>query len=327
MIDSLSELPVGLGTLPDPPIPKENPQAPGKVHLGRKLFFDTRLSADDSISCATCHDPRRGFSDGRPRALGFHGIALPRDTPTIWNTASSSTQFWDGRAAALEDQAGGPMSSPQEMNSPDQPTLAHRLDADSYYRDSFRVVFGEGPSRENIAKALAAFERTLITRNSRFDRYAAGDKLALTVQEKNGLVLFIGQGRCTRCHNGPNFTDNKFQNIGTGGIKDQGRFSITGVPTDRYAFKTPGLRNVALHPPYMHDGSLPTLQAVIDYYDRAGGPRPGKSPFIMKIGLTAAEKRDLIAFLNTLTDTSSFPDQPEPPRPVTVTADPRPRPE
>jgi len=189
------------------------------------------------------------------------------------------------------------------MNSPAEVDLTRRLDTNPYYQGAFWSVFGENPTLKDVAKALAAFERTLVARNSRFDRYARGDKRALTEHEKNGLVVFVGKGRCARCHDGPNFTDNKFQNIGVGPEDDQGRSSITGAESDRGAFKTPGLRNVELHAPYMHDGSLPSLRAVIDYYDRGGGPRPGKSPFLMKIGLTEGEKRDLVSFLLSLTDT------------------------
>ena len=306
MIDSLSELPVGLGALPEPEAPENNLQSPDKIELGRRLFFDKRLSMDNTISCGGCHDPRKGFSDGRARAIGFHGTPLPRHTPSLWNAAYNLSQFWDGRAARLEDQANAPLSSPTEMNSPSGKALADRLDADVYYHRMFRQVFGEAPNISCVSCALAAYERTLIARNSRFDRYARGDKNALNLQEKDGLVLFIGKGRCARCHNGPNFSDGKFQNIGEGSEDDQGRFSITHEEADRGAFKTPGLRNVRLHPPYMHDGNLPTLEAVIDYYDRGGGTRAGKSPFIMKIGLTASEKRDLIAFLRALTDESSL---------------------
>ncbi len=306
MIDSLvGELPVGLGALPDPPIPTDNQQTPQKVELGKRLFFDKALSADRSISCGSCHDPKKGLSDGRPHAVGFHGTVLRRHTPSIWNAAYNASQFWDGRAATLEDQATGPMSSPGEMNSPGERELMQRLEADSYYRAAFRGAFGESPTLRDVAKALAAFERTLIARDSRFDRYARGDKRALTLHEKNGLVVFIGKGRCARCHNGPNFTDNKFQNIGAGQEDDKGRFAVTAIESDLGAFKTPSLRNVELHAPYMHDGSLPTLEAVIEYYDRGGDVRPDKSPFVMKVGMTEGEKRDLVRFLRALTDRSA----------------------
>ncbi len=299
LIDSLQELPIGLGTLPTLKIPADNPQSPEKIELGRKLFFNKELSGDHSMSCASCHDPASAFSDGKPRAIGFRGKELGRHTPTVLNAAYDSYQFWDGRAVSLEQQAAGPITSTAEMNLPDEAELVRRLNADPSHRQEFQAVFGEGPSLKNVTKAIAAYERTLITTNSRFDRYAAGDKDALTLHEKNGLMLFIAKARCSRCHDGPNFTDNKFQNTAVG-ENDEGRSAVTRQESDRGAFKTPGLRNVALHAPYMHDGSLATLEAVIEYYDRGGNDKKGKSPFMIKIGLSRDEKDDLIAFLKTL---------------------------
>jgi len=290
---------VGLGILPKLNIPADNPQSPEKIELGRKLFFNKELSGDHSMSCASCHDPASAFSDGKPRAIGFRGKELDRHTPTVLNAAYDSYQFWDGRAVSLEQQAAGPITSTAEMNLPDEAELVRRLNADPSYRREFHAVFGQGPSLKNVVKAIASYERTLITTNSRFDRYAAGDKDALTLHEKNGLMLFIAKARCSRCHDGPNFTDNKFQNTGVG-ENDEGRSAVTRQESDRGAFKTPGLRNVALHAPYMHDGSLATLEAVIDYYDRGGNDKKGKSPFMIKIGLSRDEKDDLIAFLKTL---------------------------
>jgi cytochrome c peroxidase len=298
LIDSLQELPVGLGLLPKLEIPADNPQSPQKVALGKRLFFDKDLSGDHSLSCASCHDPAKSFSDGRPRALGFQGKLLRRRTPSVLNAAYNSYQFWDGRAVSLEQQAVVPITSMAEMNMPEETELASRLNADPRYRQEFQAVFAQGPSLQSVVRAIAAFERTIITTNSRFDRYAAGDKSALTLHEKNGLVIFIAKARCARCHDGANFTDNKFQNTGVG--DDEGRFAVTKQESDRGAFKTPGLRNVALRAPYMHDGSLSTLEAVIDYYDRGGDDKKGKSPFVLKIGLTREEKQDLLAFLKTL---------------------------
>jgi cytochrome c peroxidase len=299
LIDSLQQLPVGLGTVAKLQIPADNLQSPQKVELGRKLFFSKDLSGDHSTSCASCHDPLSGFSDGKPLAIGSHGKQLRRHTPTVLNTAYNSSQFWDGRALSLEQQAAGPLTSTAEMNLPDETELVRRLNADPRYRQEFQAVFGEGPSLKNVTKAIAAYERTILSTNSRFDRYAAGDKNALTLHEKNGLVLFIAKARCSRCHDGSNFTDNQFQNTGVGD-RDEGRFAVTHKESDRGAFKTPGLYNVALHPPYMHDGSLATLEAVIDYYDRGGNEKKGKSPFLLKIGMTREEKQDLLAFLKTL---------------------------
>jgi cytochrome c peroxidase len=299
LIDSVQELPVGMGSLPKPGFPADNPQSPEKAELGRKLFSNKDLSGDRSMSCATCHDPAIGFSDGKRRATGFQGKELRFHTPTVLNAAYDSYLFWDGRAVSLEQQAVGPITSAVEMNMPNETELIRRLDADPGYRQEFQAVFAQGPSLKTVVKAIAAYERTLITTNSRFDRYAAGDKTALTLHEKNGLVLFIAKARCARCHDGPNFTDNKFQNTAVG-VDEEGRFAVTQQESDRGAFKTPGLRNVALHPPYMHDGSLATLEAVIDYYDRGGNDKRGKSPFVLEIGLTLGEKRDLLAFLKSL---------------------------
>jgi len=298
LIDSLQELPVGIGILPEVRIPADNPQSPQKAILGRRLFFDKDLSGDHSMSCASCHNTVYGFSDGKAHALGFQGKELSRHTPTVLNSAYNAYQFWDGRALSLEQQAVGPITSKAEMNLPDETELVNRLNADASYRQEFQAVFGQAPSLKIAAKAIAAYERTLITHNSRFDRYAADEKSALTLHEKNGLVVFIAKARCARCHDGPNFTDNKFQNTGVG--NDEGRFGVTKQESDRGALKTPGLRNVAGHAPYMHDGSLATLEAVIDYYDRGGDDKKGKSPFVMKIGLTREEKQDLLAFLKTL---------------------------
>jgi cytochrome c peroxidase len=304
LVDSLEQLPVGLGVLAKPVIPADNPQTSKKIHLGRKLFFSKDLSGDHSMSCATCHKPARGFSDGMRRAVGFQGKELSRHTPTLWNAAYNSYQFWDGRALSLEQQALGPLTSTAEMNTPGEAELVRQLSSDPLYRQEFQAVFSEGPSFRNVVRAIASYERTLIATNSRFDRYAAGEKGALTLHEKNGLVLFIGKARCARCHNGPNFTDNKFQNTGMG-ENDEGRFAVTRAESDRGAFKTPGLRNVALHAPYMHDGSIPTLEAAIDYYSRGGNDKRGKSPFVSEIGLTPEEKQDLAAFLKSLNSPTS----------------------
>jgi cytochrome c peroxidase len=204
-------------------------------------------------------------------------------------------QFWDGRALSLEEQVIEPLTSNREMSMTDEGELVSRLTKDTYYREMFKSVFGGEPSLGDVAKALAAFERTIVSRGSRFDRYAAGDKSALTASEKDGLILFIGKAHCARCHDGPNFTDNKFHNIGIGN-GDDGRYRITRLEEDWGAFKTPGLRNVAAHPPYMHDGSISTLGAVIDYYDR--------------LGLSSSEERDLLAFLRALNEPVDHPKQP-----------------
>jgi cytochrome c peroxidase len=309
MLDSLRELPVGLGASPQLTTPADNPPSILKIELGRRLFFDPQLSGNQTMSCSTCHDPAKGFSDGQSRPTGSHGTKLLRHTPSLLNVAYNPYQFWDGRALSLEEQVIEPLTSNREMSMTDEGELVSRLTKDTYYREMFKSVFGGEPSLGDVAKALAAFERTIVSRGSRFDRYAAGDKSALTASEKDGLILFIGKAHCARCHDGPNFTDNKFHNIGISN-GDDGRYRITRLEEDWGAFKTPGLRNVAAHPPYMHDGSISTLGAVIDYYDRGGNPGKGKSPFIYRLGLSSSEERDLLAFLRALNEPVDHPKQP-----------------
>jgi cytochrome c peroxidase len=307
MVDSMKVLPGGLAALPPILVPDDNAQTQAKTDLGRHLFFDTRMSGDFSSSCATCHNPSMAFTDRLPRSRGFGGKTLLRNSPTVLNAAYNSAQFWDGRAATLDEQCKGPLLSPQEMNMVDEKHLVDRLNAVPEYRRDFQTVFGTAPTLDNVAHAIAAFERTLVTPGSRFDRYALGDKTALTDQEKRGLVVFFGKGSCSECHKGSNFTDNKYHNLGAkpvpGNPEDLGRFAITHNPEDRGAFKTPSLRNVALTAPYMHDGSVATLEDVVDFYDRGGDGAPNQSKLIFKLNLTAQEKQDLVAFLKTLTGT------------------------
>ncbi|MGC2695615.1 MAG: cytochrome-c peroxidase [Candidatus Angelobacter sp.] len=282
-----------------------NPQTSEKIELGKELFFDTRLSLDRASSCSTCHSPTKAFADGLPRAKGFQGAQLPRNSPTVLNAAYNTAQFWDGRAATLDEQCKGPLLAPAEMNMLDEKHLVERLNAIPGYRQDFQTVFGGAPSLDTVAQSVAAFERTLVTPNSRFDRYAMGEKHALTNQEKRGLIVFIGKGACSECHNGPNFTDNKYYSLGVipahGAPDDLGRYAVTKKEEDRYAFKTPTLRNVALTAPYMHDGSSTTLEDVVELYDRGGDGGANKSKLIYKLNLTAQEKSDLVAFLKTLT--------------------------
>jgi cytochrome c peroxidase len=304
MLDTLRVLPGNLRALPPVPFPADNPQDTAKIELGKKLFFDTRLSLDKASSCATCHSPEKAFADGLPRSKGFRGELLRRNAPTVLNAAYNSAQFWDGRAATLDEQCKGPLLAPAEMNMLDEKHLVDRLDSIPGYHQDFKTIFGSAPSLDNVARAVASFERTLFTPNARFDRYAAGDKTALTQQEKRGLLVFIGKGACSECHNGPNLTDNKYYSLGTvaapGSPNDLGRYEVTKKAEDRNAYKTPALRNVALTAPYMHDGSVATLEEVVEFYDRGGDAGPNKSNLIYKLNLTAQEKADLVAFLKTL---------------------------
>jgi cytochrome c peroxidase len=298
MLEQLSRLPGDIGPLPAVPVPADNPQEAKRIELGRRLFFDTRLSRDRAQSCASCHDASRAFCDGRPRALGFHGRELARNSPTVLNAAFNSYQFWDGRAATLEEQAGGPMLAAGEMNMTREEVVA-RVRAARDYRRRFRAVFGGEPSFDEIAKAIASFERTLVTPDSAFDRYARGERGALSAAEKRGLVLFVGKAACTQCHKGPNFTDDRFHRVAAAPL-DVGRFAVSAKEEDRGAFKTPTLRNAALTAPYMHDGRFRTLQEVVDFYDRGGDGGPAQSPLIFALDLTTQEKADLVSFLSSL---------------------------
>jgi cytochrome c peroxidase len=301
-LDGMQHVPGGLAALPTPQIPPDNPMFPEKIELGKLLFFDTRLSRDRSTSCATCHDPEKAYSDGRTRGIGIENQQLPRRTPSILNAAYNAYQFWDGRAETLEEQAKGPILAAAEMGMPDEKTLIDRLEDVPEYRRRFDAVFGSGITLRNITLAIAAFERTLVTPNSPLDAYLRGDKNALSDQEKRGFILFFGKAGCTQCHNGPNLTDSKFYSLGAVPGReeaDPGRFSVTKDQADRAAFKTPSLRNIALRSPYMHDGSMATLDQVIDWYDQGGGTGR-KSELLFKLNLSSDEKKDLLAFLHAL---------------------------
>ena len=301
-LDDMQRLPGELAALQAPPIPPDNPMSPEKVELGKLLFFDTRLSRDYSTSCATCHDPEKAFSDGRTRAIGIENQRLPRRSPSILNAAYYTYQFWDGRAETLEEQAKGPILAAAEMGMPDERTLIERLEKVPEYRKRFDAVFGNAISLRSVSLAIAAFERTLVTPDSPLDAYLRGNKNALNQQAKRGLILFIGKAGCTQCHNGPNLSDSKFYSLGAvegHDDSDPGRFSVTKNPADKGAFKTPSLRNVALRSPYMHDGSMATLDQVIDWYDQGGGTGT-KSDLLFKLSLTPDDKEDLLAFLHAL---------------------------
>ena len=304
-LDRMTTLPGDIGPLPSVPIPAANPQTPAKVELGKQLFFDPRLSGNDHWACATCHNPSFGYSDGLPRSLGFGDEKeLGRHSPTIINIAFNSSQFWDGRAETLEEQATQPIVAAREMNS-DPQVMIKKITGIPAYNEQFKQVFGESPSLKNIGMAIAAFERTLITGDSAFDRYEKGEKKALTDQEKRGLILFVSKAACTQCHSGPNFTDSSFHNLGlpqAGPLKkDPGRYEVTKDPKDKGAFKVPGLRNITMTAPYMHTGALATLDDVVEFYNQGGGPGSNKSPKMLKLNLTDSEKEDLVAFLKSLT--------------------------
>lgn len=305
-LDSMEMLPGGLSILPDyPNFPDDNLPSESRIALGKMLYFDKRLSRDRSMSCATCHDPAKGWADGRPRANGFGGQELGRHSPTVINTAFNSRQFWDGRADSLEEQAVGPIFAAGEMNMPSHKSVLDILGSDDAYVSAFQHAYGGEPSIKNVGRAIAAFERTAVTGPSRFDQYLDGNKQALTESEKRGLILFTTTASCTACHKGPNFTDNKFHNLGLrqeGPLEvDEGRFAITGNASEKGCFKTPGLRNIEQSPPYMHDGSLANLEEVVEFYNRGGDKKKNRSKLIQPLHLSESQKEDLVEFLKSLT--------------------------
>lgn len=301
-VDSVSSLPGGLGRLPALPDDPENPITPAKFELGRQLFEDARLSGDESISCASCHPKEMGYADATPFSEAAGGQPMPRHTPTVLNAAYYRYINWDGKFANISQLVLGVLANPKNMNMPDENLLVARLESVPEYRAQFQDVFDGPPTKQRVALAIDAYVRRLTTPNSPFDRYAAGDPRALTEAQKRGLVLFVGKADCAMCHRGPNFADDQFHALGIPG-PDPGRFKVTGVEADRYAFKTPTLRNVSLTAPYMHDGSVPTLRGVIDFYNAGGGRQQPKSPLLRKLELTEREKADLEAFLESLTGT------------------------
>lgn len=299
------EIPLGL---PPIPWPKNNPYTPEKAHLGRLLYFDKRLSADGTVACASCHNVTRAFTDRNRFSLGIHGRIGSRHSPSVINSAYNQSQFWDGRAHTLEEQALGPIANTKEMASDKDQWIAYercieKIRAIPGYRPLFYQAFGhEECTLIDIAKAIATFERTILSGNSPYDRYQAGDESALTTQQKKGMDLFFNVG-CASCHGGPLFTDGSFANIGIGMDKpkpDLGRYEVTDDPKDWGAFKVPTLRDIKNTYPYMHDGSLKTLAQVVDYYDKGGTPNSNLSPLMVPLNLSKDEKEALIAFLEAL---------------------------
>lgn len=291
-------VPLGLGPRPEA---RDNPLTAARVALGRRLFFDPILSADNTVACATCHHPDHGFSSPEARPRGAGGRTADRRPPTLLNRAYGTVFFWDGRAATLEEQALRPIENPAEMGSSVAAAL-DRLRADAGYKDRFAAAFDDGVTAANLAKAIAAFERVLLRGDSPVDRFRQhGRRSALTEAELHGLWLYEGKGQCWRCHGGPNFADEAYHNTGVGwGGPDPGRAAVTKAAADRGKFKTPTLRGVRLRPPYMHDGSVKTLEDVIDFYDRGGVANPNLDPAMRPLNLTPAERRDLVAFLKAL---------------------------
>lgn len=283
------------------PFPADNPYSEDKAALGQLLFFDPLLSASGTISCATCHHPRLAWGDGLPRAIGEARTSLPFRSPTLLGSAWLTAFGWDGKFPTLESVAFTPMTSPANMGRTEAEVLRD-VQASADYRAAFAKVFpNQGVTRLTMEQALATYERTIVPAPAPFDRWAAGDESAVNDAAKRGFDLFTGKASCTQCHSTWRFTDDSFHDIGTGGIADVGRGRL--FPTSQalqFAFKTPTLRDVARRSPFMHDGSLPTLAAVIDLYDRGGVDRPSRDAHIHALNLSADEKADLVAFLQTL---------------------------
>ena len=271
------------------PVPEDNPITPEKIELGRRLFNDRRLSRDNTMACSSCHDPDHAFATPAAIASGVFGRRGRRNAPALINRGWGRAFFWDGRSVTLEEQVLKPIEDPNEM--------------DLSIADASRRV---GLSPDDISRALATYLRSLMSGNAPYDRYANGDRGALSADARNGLQIFRGKGNCTACHIGPNFSDEKFHDTGIAwsvtseSFLDEGRAAITGQASDRGAFKTPTLREVEHSPPYMHDGSIATLDAVVEYYDRGGNRHAWLDPELRPLGLSESEKRALVAFLRAL---------------------------
>jgi cytochrome c peroxidase len=307
-------------------IPPANPLTKGRYELGRQLFFDPRVSLDGTVSCATCHNPETGWTANIPTAVGILGQTGGRNSPTVFNTVYGRTMFWDGRAPSLEGQAQGPIQNPIEMGKQSYKEIIARLAKISGYQEQFRNVFGTDVTLDGMAKAIASFERVAaLTGNSKYDKYIKGDLKALSDSEKRGMVLFglrlagdddfksdavLQKAKCTLCHQGANFSDENFHNLGIGWdettkkFADLGRWAVEPIGSKDEAnigaFKTPTVREVAATGPYMHDGSIDTLEDIVEHYDKGGIANPYLDKDMKKLDLTKQEKADLVAFMKAL---------------------------
>ena len=291
----------------EPPFPKDNEPTAERVELGKMLFFDPRISRDQNMSCATCHNPSLGWSDGLAKGRGFKSNLLGRASPSIINTAYNTIQMWDGRKKDLEDQAMGPLEAAVEMNT-DFDVFFTWIKQNKGYVKAFEKAYpGLGITKETTAKAIASFERTVISNNSPFDHWIKGDSSAMTKQQVRGFEIFKddNKGNCAVCHDAPNFTDNGMHNIGLASFGDKkpdlGRFGQKPLRLMKGAFKTPTLRDIALSAPYFHDGSAKTLMDVVEHYAKGGEVKTNLSPNLKEIKLTQQDKEDLVAFMQALT--------------------------
>ncbi|MET0285877.1 MAG: cytochrome c peroxidase [Polyangiales bacterium] len=320
-------------------VPKDNPGTAAQVALGKKLYFDTRLSKDGTVACATCHDASRGFADRRGMAEGVGGQIGRRNSPTTLNAVFMHTQFWDGRASTLEDQAGLPIINPIEMGQPNEAAALAAIANDAAYQADFKAAYGGTVNYKDLTKALAAFERTLVFVSAPFDRFARGESNAISAEARAVWALYNGKARCNACHqisaSNPIGSDNRFHNIGVSArhqnfeklaidalktlagddsqekqdqlalqtdFSELGRFVVTKSRADIGSFKTEQVRNVGVTGPYMHDGSLQTLWDVIDHYNKGGEVNPYLDGGIEPLALSETEINQLVAFLFTLTD-------------------------
>lgn len=297
------ELPLGLqaGSVY---IPESNPMSPAKIGLGKLLYFDARLSKDKTVACASCHNPYHGFADPSPTSKGVGQLLGGRNSPTVINRLFSKEQFWDGRAADLEEQAKGPIGNPVEMAMTTLDVCVDTISKIKGYAPLFKAAFGdEKVTIDRIAQAIASYERTVVSGNSRYDRYQAGEKEVLSESAMRGMLIFNGKANCKVCHAGFNFTDESYHNLGVGmkaAKPDLGRSEISKADTDKGGFKTPTLRDVARTAPYMHDGSEATLKQVIEFYNKGGNPNPSLSKEMKPLALSARDMDDLVAFLEAL---------------------------
>jgi cytochrome c peroxidase len=289
--------------LPPVPWPADNPYSAARVELGRYLFFDGRLSANGMVSCATCHPPAHAFTGGDPAPIGVTGKALPRRAPTLINRAYGHSEFYDGRAASLEEQIAGPVTNPDEMGATTE-AAAQAIARVAGYGPMFTRAFGDAQvTFDRVQKAIASFERTILSGNSPYDRFVSGDKHALSAQAKRGLQIFERTGECSECHNGPNFTNEKFASLGVDPAihpPDFGLGAFTGKKRDDGKFKVPTLREIASTGPYMHDRHLKSLDDVLEFYRKGGQPGPYLDSRVASFFLDARAKADLLAFLESL---------------------------
>ena len=309
---AVSKIPLGL---PNPKVPDDNPTTPDKVELGKMLYFDKRVSKDGTVSCATCHDPDTAWAENEPTSSGIRGQKGGRNAPTVINAAYAASQFWDGRAATLEEQATGPVENPIEMGH-SMEAVVGAFSKIPGYQERFQRVFGTGVTKEGFAKAIAAFERTVLSGDSPYDRFKAGDEKALSEAQKRGLKVFQQAG-CADCHAPPLFSTYDFHNAGVDAHKpkpDEGRKAVSKKDEDTGAFRVPSLREVAKTAPYFHDGSAKTLDEAVALMAAGGKDNPHRSAdfdSVRSAKLTGQDRKDLVEFLKALSGKFPVVDPPQ----------------